>query len=562
MKKAALPALFLVCTLFFSCPSSPKPDPGGTIFPGTGQGGISVEELRRQVEFGSPVSLLGIAEYMVDLPASSPEQGRALGAAASAIARIVYPDLEFPLVDAASGSSYARVIRDAQQGIYTSPSSSSRDFLEYVLPFLSCYTENPFTPANTDRLQNAAAHLDRALRLNDASVLPHLFRGFVYEKTGDYIQGAAAYRRALELDGSCYPAGLGLVRILQLQGRLDEALSQLNNLESRYPNYLSVRKQQARLFAEQRNWQRADAVIASILSQNSRDGEALLLRARVLLDQGFFQQAQQPLDTYAAIDNTNRQYIFLRARLQAEGLRNRDGAIAQLRPLQRANPNDPELSVYLASLLMESNRREDVEEGRRILNRFLGVPNASADALSLAAADSISQENWREAKGYLDRLLPRRRNDGDLYNAWKTERALGNYAAALSFARELYSRNNPSDDAVSAYVISLIDTGRQAEAAVIIDQRLASVPGGARKSRYYYLRSRVRSDEDAVLNDLRAALFEEPRNLDALIAMFEIYHRRRDGSRAVYYLKLALAIAPDNPALKRYEVEYRALLNN
>jgi tetratricopeptide (TPR) repeat protein len=139
---------------------------------------------------------------------------------------------------------------------------------------------------------------------------------------------------------------------------------------------------------------------------------------------------------------------------------------------------------------------------------------------------------------------------------------LGNNAAALSHAREIYNRNNSDDEAVNSYVISLIDTGRTSEAARIIDQRLPSVPGGVRKSRYYYLRSRVRSDENAVLNDLRSALFEDPKNIEALMAMFEVYHRKKDSRRAVYYLKQALALAPDNPQLKRYEMEYRSLLGN
>ena len=565
--RQSIPLFFLICSLVVSCPSAPKPHPGDTGVPGNGSGHGSVstpsiEELRYQIELGSPASLLSAAELFKNYEFGSSEQGRALGTAASAIVRSIYPGLDFPDTEAASGSAYGRIIREAQQGIFLNPSGSSRDFLEYVLPFLSCYTEDPFASVNTDRLRNALPFLERAARLNDISVLPFLFRGFVLEKTGDHTQASAAYRRALDLESGCYPAALGLARIAQLQGRYDEALTMLSNLLVQYPGNISIRKQQARLYAEQRNWQRADSLINSILAQNSRDGEFLLLRARILLEQGFFQQAQQPLDTYAGIDSTNRQYIFLRSRLQAEGLRNRESAINLLRPLVRSAPNDPEIAVYLASLLMESSRREDVEEGRVILNRFLGNANAAPEALSLAAADSISRENWREAKGYLDRLLPRRRNSEDLLNAWKTERALGNNAAALSYARELYSRDNPSDETVSAYVISLIDTGRQAEAARIIDQRLASVPGGVRKSRYYYLRSRVRSDEDAILNDLRSALFEDPRNLEALMSMFEIYHRRKDERRAVYYLRQALAIAPDNPQLKRYETEYRSLLGN
>jgi hypothetical protein len=90
----------------------------------------------------------------------------------------------------------------------------------------------------------------------------------------------------------------------------------------------------------------------------------------------------------------------------------------------------------------------------------------------------------------------------------------------------------------------------------MIDSRLPALTGGTLKSRYFYLRSRVRTNEDSIMNDLRSSLFEDPRNLNALIAMFEIYHHRRDERRAVYYLKQALALAPDNPQLKRYEAEY------
>jgi cytochrome c-type biogenesis protein CcmH/NrfG len=94
----------------------------------------------------------------------------------------------------------------------------------------------------------------------------------------------------------------------------------------------------------------------------------------------------------------------------------------------------------------------------------------------------------------------------------------------------------------------------------MIESRLSSLPGGVLKSRYYYLRSRVRTNEESIMNDLRSSLFEDPRNLNALIAMFEIYHRRRDERRAVYYLTQALALAPDNPQLKRYEAEYAGAL--
>jgi Tfp pilus assembly protein PilF len=280
-----------------------------------------------------------------------------------------------------------------------------------------------------------------------------------------------------------------------------------------------------------------------------------------MVEQGQFLQAQAPLDLYSSINPNNQLYLFLRARVQAEGYRNRDAALNYLRSILRNSPGDEEVAVYAARLLLASARPEDQAEGRELLRRLLGAAAPSVEVEALGLQDAIGRENWQEAQGYLNRLLERRRSSQDLLNAYTVERGLGNNARALSYARELYERDASSDEGITAYISALIDTGRQDEAGRMIEGRLSGVPGGPVKSRYYYLRSRIRTSEESVMNDLRSSLFEDPRNLSALIAMFEIYHRRRDERRAVYYLKQALALAPNNPQLRRYETEYAGLLD-
>jgi thioredoxin-like negative regulator of GroEL len=170
--------------------------------------------------------------------------------------------------------------------------------------------------------------------------------------------------------------------------------------------------------------------------------------------------------------------------------------------------------------------------------------------------DALGREDWRVAQGFLNRLLDERRSRQDLLDATLVEGGLGNKSAALAYSRELYERDRSNDEGVAAYVSALIDSGRREEAGRLIESGLRAAPAGPVKSRYHYLQSRLRSGEEAALGDLRSSLFEDPRNLDALIAMFEIYRRRKDGSRALYYLKQARAIAPDNSRLRRYEREY------
>jgi tetratricopeptide (TPR) repeat protein len=429
--------------------------------------------------------------------------------------------------------------------------------LEHILPFLAVFPETGRSP---ERLQNALPDLQKAETLNSTPVLACYFLGLAYEKTGRLTDASTAYSRAYNISQECYPAALGLARVLNLSGQRQEAQQMLASLVIRYPDNMAVKRQLAIAYYQNRDWSRAEPAIAEILQRNSRDGEFVLMRAHIMVEQGLFLQAQAPLDLYSSINANNPLYLFLRARVQAEGYRNRDAALNYLRSILRSFPSDEEVAIYAIRLLLESPRPEDHAEGRELLRRLLASAAPSLPVEALALQDAVRRENWREAQSYLTRLLEERRSSQDLMNAYTVERGLGNNARALSYARELYERDTSSDEGITAYISALIDTGRQDEAGRMIESRLAGLPGGTVKSRYYYLRSRIRTGEEPVMNDLRSSLFEDPRNLSALIAMFEIYHRRRDERRAVYYLKQALALAPNNPQLRRYETEYAGLL--
>jgi len=518
-----------------------------------------VDEIRFYTEKGIPSSLIRTLDIIRSRDLGSTEFGRLMVAVNATLLKTVYPavQVQLPALDPPLTHVYARILRDAERGIYTSPQQNSTDYLEYVLPFLSYYpATGRVIPA--ERYLATLPDLEKAEKLNPESVLAGLFMGIVYENSRQQERAFSQYSQIWELFPECYPAAMGLARILEAQGRKQEVISVLSDLVVRFPDNFQVKRQLAQSYYLNKDWSRAEAAVSEILQRDQRDGEFVLMRAHIFVEQGLFIQAQAPLDIYAAINPNNRLYLFLRARVQAEGYHNRDAALNYLRSIMRSSAlqNDDEVSVYMVRLLLESSRMEDHAEGRNILGRLLSVPSPSLGVISLALEDTIRREAWRDARPFLTRLLEERRSAQDLLAAWTVEKGQGNNAAALGFARELYERDRNNEEGVITYISALVDTGRQDEAARMIESRLNSVPGGALKSRYYFLRSRVRANEDLAMNDLRSSLFEDPRNLNALIAMFEIYHRRRDERRAVYYLKQALAISPDHPQLKRYEAEY------
>ena len=528
----------------------------------SGSGGIA-EEIRIHTEMGSPSSLLYALDIIRGRNITSTEFGRVMVNVNVALLKTIYPAVraELPTQDPPIANIYSRILREAERGIYTAPDRNSNDYLEHVLPFLAIYPVAGGRTFPAERYLSALPDLERGAKINGESLLAAYFMGVVYENTKRPEEAFDRYSEIWERFPECFPAALGLARVMEAQGRNQEAERLLSDLQTAFPDNIQVKRQVALSYYNAGDWFRSGAVVDDILQTDSRNREFVLMKARILVEQGQLLQAQAPLDLYAAMDPNNKLYLFLRARVQAEAFYNRESALNNLRSIMRSStPEDAELitgaSVYAARLLMESPRQRDHEEGRELLAKLMFVSNPPLEVLSLAMSDAVRREAWAEARGYLARLLRERRSGDDLLAAYTVEREQGNNDAALSYARELYERDLSNEEGIVAYISALIAAGRRAEAARIVESRIGSITGGLLKSQYLYLRSQTRSSEELVMNDLMSSLFEDPRNLNALIALFDIHHERGDERRAVYYLRQALALAPDSQKLKRYGEEY------
>jgi len=558
--------IFFFALVILSCKSGPEKQesveqktetPKYQSDTGTHLSGSLSEEIRGLTETGILSSMLQAVELIRSRELGGSEFGRTMAGINTVLIKLIYPDSKarLPVVDLPQTSNYTRIIRDAEKGVYDQPSPTSTDFFEHILPYLAV---NDQTDARV--LADILKDLETAQTLKPNSVLPPLFQGFIHERALRYSQAERFFRQAYQISDECYPARIGLARVRRIAGFPQEAIDILNDLIVRYPDSMQIKRERAISYYRNHDLSRALPAVDEILQIDPRDGEILLIKASILLEQGQFSQSNTTLDSYTSINPNNRTYLFLRARIQAEGNRNRDSALNYLRSILRTSPDDTEALIYAAGLLMDSQRPADQNEGREMLERLRRINGSSIEVLSLSLRDAIQREQWQEAQGYLNRILAVRRSVQDLTDAYNVERGLGNNARALSFARELYERDSSNHEYSAIYISALINSGRRDEASRLLESRINSASTSQIKSRYYYLRSRLQSNQEDALGDLRSSLFEDPRNLDAIIAMFQIYHDRREERRAVYYLKQGLAISPDHPVLKRYEKEYASLL--
>jgi len=525
-----------------------------------------VDVICSSAEIGTPSALFSTLEIINKEGLASTEFGRAMANVSITLLKTVYPAVAsgLPAPDPPLTHLYSRILREAERGVYVPPRKNSPDYLEYVLPFLSIFPGEKVV--SSDKYRSALPDLEKAAGLNGESVLAPYFMGVAFESLNQADRAVKQYTEVWNAFPDCYPAALGIARAMEGEGKYLEAEDFLSDLAGRFPENTQIQRQLALSYYHSGRWARALAAVDEILQKNPRDGEFVLMKAHILVEQGQLLQAQAPLDLYAGINPNDRFALYLRARVQAEAYNNREGALNYLRSIIRsstpANEYYNEAAIYAARLLMESSRPQEQKEGMDLLVKLLTVPNPSLEALSLAMWEAIRRESYRDAWLYLGRLLEERRSTQDLLAAYTIEKEQGNAAAALSFARELYQRDRSNDEGILAYISALIDTGRKDEAVGMIESRLAGMAGGSLKSRYYYLRSLTTGNEESQMNYLRSSLFEDSRNLNSLIALFEIYLRRNDERRAISYLRQALALAPDNPQLKRYEAEYSAALRS
>jgi len=538
--------------------------------------GSIVEQIRFHTERGTPSSIIEALEIIHARNLGGTEHGRIMNAINSTVMRTLYPSVQvqLPPYDPPLVHMYSVILREAEQGIYTAPRPNSTDYLELVLPFLSMYpgrsrnADGSRRSGTTERLAPpesflaALPNLQTAAAFNEDSVLAGYFIAVVYEQTGRTDDALRQYSHMWTSFPEFFPAPLAIARIMETQERDEELLPLLSDTAARFPDNPQVMRQLALAHYRAGNWAAAEGAIDIVLERNSRNAEFLLMRAHILVQKRQFLKAQEVLDFYTSIAPASIFHQFLRAQVNAEGFNNREAALNDLRAILQTPPTAAtahiynEAMLYAIRLLISSPHTADRTEGRALLAQLLNDPNPPPEVLALALDDALRQEKLDEARLYLNRLFAQRRSFQDVLAAVALERAQGNTQAALAFARELRVIEPANEEATLAYIAVLIDSGAANAAVTLLESRLAAAPSGSLKSRYLFLRSRLSENEEQAQDDLRASLFEDPRNLDTLIALFELHHQRGDSQRAVHYLRQALALAPDNPRLKHYQAEY------
>lgn len=219
------------------------------------------------------------------------------------------------------------------------------------------------------RFNDAAESYRRALALQPtmAEALNNL--GNALRLTGEPAEALDCYRRALAARPTYPEAHNNLGTLLQQQGIWEEAERALRTAIEQNPRYLEAHCNLALLLSSQRREEEALKIIAEALAFASDKVQPLLVTARIQLQRGNLDVAEQAVDIVLAQEPDNAAALTLLGQILHDGDRFAE-AVDVLHRAVLLEPQNPEALNHYGVALKSVGR---LEEAREHITRAVGL---------------------------------------------------------------------------------------------------------------------------------------------------------------------------------------------
>ena len=520
---------------------SPGPDPA------------LMEAAGELIEQGAPEHLRRAVEMLRD-PAPSFPEAQELAAFALALFDLLYPELAEAdylsgVVFSAYTGPYSRTLDRAANGQppIAGAAAVGKGFFDFVVPTLFlARVEDSEAGARISDFSGYLGLLEQARRQNRSSVLPPYLQGRIRELQSRLDQAAALYRSSIDQASSFYPGRQRLAALLLQQGQTAEAAALLEKVAELLPREGSVLYPLAEAYYETGQLEAASTAVARVLLEDPDRPDALLLRARILAAEGNWNQALRLLNLLLYQHPDNREAYLLAARLRYEEAVDPEGALELLAEAEGQFPEAPEFPELAGRIYLDTGRDG---EGVNKLQRALDLQPGRVSTLRLLLSNAMRMRRWLQAAIYLSEILEQEQSKEDLLQAIEIYRSLGDPAQVLYYAEALY-QGNPTVGNLVVYARALLSADQPEEAAVLVERGLEQADTPALHSTLLTLQASLVEEPEEALALVREALMEYPQNYLALIKIAELYVDQRELRKASLYLKQAIALDPNNAALR------------
>ena len=514
------------------------------------------EQIVKEVENGSPESLKNAMQLIKKSSEEYEENEKVLISIAVQIMKIVWPSQkitwEQPVTDIEN--PYIGAINSAKQGVFDS-STGDVDFLSTILPALVLLSpviaqSKEINNTNQEILENCRNAIQKAMELNQNSVLAHYLMGVLLQKQEKYNEALAFLKFAYDSSSKTEEILLCYSNLLYKTGNLESAQKIADELDPQNLN-IQVLKQKAYIAFELKDYDSAELLVARVLQQNPNDLDFLLFRAKILVEKKDYIRAVSLLDVYARQNDTSLDYLILRARIQLDWSKNTTAATETIEKALQLYPEETQVLMIAAKISSITDSPVAGKYADQLTEKVLQKEPDNIEAMVYSLNALIQRENWNDSYKICCKIIETEKYPVEIVGKFvQICLRLGKNNEAFDFAKSQLVKYPDDETVLQAYVFAYSKVGNRDAVIKYIDSLLAQA-NQKMKSYLFYVRSFLQVSEEKSLADLRSSLSMNPRNSDSLFRLYEIYFEKQDYRKAQYYLRQVVAINPNNNSLKK-----------
>ncbi len=529
-------------TFCSTTPSPPADLPDTDISVSVDESAMVLNKIRDLIEYGSLTSLKEAIDLLGNNSAGMTEQGENLKFIAGSLIKLVYPfSIDSSVfLPGPKSNMLSDIVENAEKGIIIDIPSNDVSFFTLLLSSTAAL----FT--GSEAVSERSLEILGTIYTEDSdSFLPLYIQAYILERRGEFNRAFEKYKKATELDENSYPPLWGMVRIYLRNGQYQSALIPAEALYSRYGN-INFASVLVDALIGSGNLERALLIVSESLAAYPDNMSMTLKYADILQRQGNYTQSRRILKVVESVTGESGESVRIHASILAAE-KNYSYALEILEKALAAEPDKQDLiSLYGKILLLSGNEGE----GRSYLESSLENNPESLESLELLLEDAVSTEEWSRGEELIQKLLEK--NSSDLYLRYGVTiyKNLGDLSRAFNYNKQIIYSGNPVYEDYLTYINFLLDEGRSSDAEDEVNKWIAGSSDPVERSSFYYLRSLTQTDTKERLDSLRQALFENLRNLDAVVAIADAYYELGEKRKSYRYLRQALIMVPDSLEIK------------
>lgn len=411
-----------------------------------------------------------------------------------------------------------------------------------------------------DRASEAEMQFQKAIQIESKNIEVREALAEFYVTERKFEKAEQAYKEIVETQGNSLESRMDLANFYQRIGREDDALRIFNGILTEKPEYVRARYRLGEIYLERKDNQKANEQVTELLNINNKDAEALMIRARLSMQQNNAEEAIQDLEEVLKKQPTQKNALFYMTQARL-ALAQVDQARAFIGDLERYHPN------FLKTKLLKiqaSFTGEEPENALRGANELLDAvkssyPNADNDAqgleelriraLSARGLAYLQLGKLVEARADLQEVLRLSPNSSSaMVNLAKIAVAENNLIEAQSLYEKALAADVKNFDALSGLIDNLNKQKQFAPAREKIDRVIAESSGQKDVlAALHYLKSGIfmaEKNQPAAESELKTAMETDDEYLPAFSAYASLLAARNQTAEAIEEYKKVVEKKP------------------